>query len=207
MDDTIHYNLCEEFKKICIKTELSKFIELIDSKKWHNIFTYNNKSYDVRLLNYIHMYMCYEFIPYIITTRKCSNLNDLNYGIIAKLKETDDIAIFFSFYNNNEITQIINNNVRDKIIYHKKYGCIKYTSLIFFILQHNKILYQFMIKYAKDNDISLFIKSTLGGYALNYKFMLTFDYAHILADLEEHEEVLIFKKSLRYLWLSSCIKT
>ena len=205
MNDAVHYDLCEEFKKIFMKTPTAQLMQLVDSEKYHMIFSWQNLTHKTELLELIYKYHGY-FSTYIITTRKIANLSELSYYIIRHLPDETAIDRFFSFYNKKEIMIILNRNFHNFSIYHDKYGYISYTLLITCIMYNKHKLYHYIMRIMKENDIQSFIKfnGICGEISLFYYTEMK-KCNKLFTELEEYEDALLFKKSLRYRWIESCI--
>ncbi len=98
MNDIVHYALYKELIEILAITIIDDFITFIDNKKWCDIFTWHNLTYEIKLLNFIYKIMPCKNIKYIITTRKIANLADISSHIIMQcLIDYIDIQSFFFF--------------------------------------------------------------------------------------------------------------
>ncbi len=69
MNDTKHNYLCDEFASLLPINSVPELLNLIDSEKYYNIFTYNNLTHKhITLFSYLYSYK--EAALHIVTTRK-----------------------------------------------------------------------------------------------------------------------------------------
>ena len=116
-----------------------------------------------------------------------------------------NIQKFFSFYNISECITLINVNIETGCIYHAKYGNIKFTLPMLCAINNNKKLFNFLINYMSEHCISTFIKSDITYTKFHYDHFNKYVKDNLLEILENKHEELIFRHSMRYLWIESCI--
>ena len=206
MDDEKHNNLCDEFYKLLLSEFRYKEIMcLVDSDKYKDIFTWHNKTYTCDPIMILYDKMLLDgIITYIITTRKIAIQYIYNrlYNIITKfLHSNTHIKTYFSFYTASEITFIISEPIYgSSIVYKIKF---RYTLLFHCAINNNMKLFNYILNYICIHDISSIIPSDM-KVIYNYNTIYSIN-PNAFNLVNAHEELLIFKRSLRYCWITACI--
>ena len=215
MDDDTHIILCKEFVKIANRTNTKSandLLTIIDSNKYKDIFSYNNSSYQSNLIRSIY-YMSNldhnivkDIITHIITTRKIANVNNVITIISYYLNTESNIAQFFSFYNNDEITDFVNYtsyDIRCTCFIHNQHA--KLTTIFLCVKIKNKLLFNYLLQYMATHNMSIIIN-------ISYKFLSNclinmsqpcYHYYYVM--INDHEDTIIYWRSLRNAWIMSCI--
>ena len=211
MDDETHNDLCNEFKKtIKLMQGIKHIITLIDTDKYYDIFSYNNKTYKIDAITYIRdtLEKSAIIIKYIVTTRKIGFMSitgDLLYILVMILKDDAHINKFFSLYTTSEITYIISNNIYGGSFYHDPYHKhIKLTMFFYSIVNNNALLFDYIVNHAEINNVIIMNVSTHMTSIASYNSMNTPNKLK-LDHVQAQDTAVIFRLSLRYTWITGCI--
>ena len=213
-NDAIHHKLCKEFKHEWTQLQITEdldllhnaLLSLIDSDKYRDVFIYYNKSYTHNLLTFInttcHIYFKHILI-HIITTRKIAQLNDELFIIARELNNDADVIKFFSFYSITEINDIIIFNILGEAFQYNK-DSMKCNLIYHAVINNNESLFKYIITHAEMHNITL-----LCGIHDKY-IIIAFHTLYYLEKckldmIAEHDQSIIFRLSLRYTWLQSCL--
>ena len=199
---TLHYNLANLLLLHGNKSEKSLYI-LIDSLRYNTFFSdMPPLGEDTYFIN-VYRKMPADVFLYIITTRKiCTFVPETLTRIFLLLNTTEYISNFFSFYDHNEIINIIwhkwgwNDTI---IIYEKLYT----NSLLFRCVHNNKNIpmFKFIMDYLIINKLLICNVEISPGpdvvcYYIKKEYILL---------ISEYDNLTIFRHSLRYAWMNACI--
>ena len=135
---------------------------------------------------------------YIIQTRKLLLFgNNILYCIVTLLYAEPEIKTFIAFYSPTEIITLINHKY-DGSIFKYKNNYIKNTFIFMCLITGNMLLYNTLLTYAVQYDVSLIVHVEHNG---NLEYM---DY-YIKIAIANHENKIRFSNSLRAKWILSCI--
>ena len=202
MDDEIHNSLCIDFKnKLSRGVMYNEIMQIIDSDKYKDIFTWHNKTYICDPLNDMCIYPILSNITtYIITTRKIAlnNIDTILYTLFHNLRKLATITEFFSFYTASEIKIILNKNIDDATVFYNK--CyIKNILIIICISHNNAVLFNYVFNYMSIHEMNILIFTPQTLLCQYYSLQKHNPIAMQL--IIDNETLLIFRRSLRYAWI------
>ena len=213
MDDDTHNVLCNEFIKIAQNTNINYdnvLISIIDNDWYKDIFTYNNLSHHINLIQSIYnmtnlgIITRKDIICHIVTTRKLANINKVRYIILPYLTNESSIAQFFSFYNNDEITDFVNYPARLGYTCFINERYVKITTIFLCISYENKLLFNYLLQHMATNNLSIVNYIPYDGYINNMPNMKHPRCHYYFTLINDHEENIIYLRSLRNAWLTAC---
>ena len=176
-------------------------MQIIDSDKYKDIFTWHNKTYICDPLNDMCIYPILSNITtYIITTRKIAlnNIDTILYTLFHNLRKLATITEFFSFYTASEIKIILNKNIDDATVFYNK--CyIKNILIIICISHNNAVLFNYVFNYMSIHEMNILIFTPQTLLCQYYSLQKHNPIAMQL--IIDNETLLIFRRSLRYAWI------
>ena len=199
IDNIILYIIMHALNELCLDfiddiTRCNNYVDVINNKKYDPIFTH---VWPISGENPVAYMLCTHFTNEILATIYCTRktwpynrmiLSRLCFGLMH-----DDIAQFFSWYDTDEILRIINYD------YDYDYGdyihnnkLVRYTFIHYVFMNHNKTLLYYCIDYMYIHNVSTLIYY---NYTIHNRS----------GPLKDHEDSLIFSRSLRYTWLHCII--
>ena len=206
MNDELHHNLCTELNELFI-TMLSttEMMRIVDSNKYKDIFGYRNLTYNdiIDIIIFIGSEY-YDILLHIIFTRKIIFSSGVIANIASSLNIKDDIIKFFSFYNDTEINNIICYDIYNSMIYNGE-QYYKTTLILYCITYKNTALYEYIMHYSNINILSIFPLSTNNKRHTAQCLNIYNLYKPDIDIIYDHEKTVIFRRSLRYAWMTSCI--
>ena len=195
---SISLSLYREFLKKCKNLFLlheqnvtklkQKVYELLDNEKYYNVFLCP----DISIYEHYIRNSCYfiynlsvnqEIITYILVSRKIFITIDILIVSLSVLDTIDKINAFFSWYSHEEITHMINSNC-------------KKLSFLLLSRPHEKYFNYMMSYLAVHNIMANNAVPNIKNSEIYIKNMLIID---------RHNEIIMFNKSMRALWIRSCI--
>ena len=212
MNDALHSELCRQFMNETWQLSHKKIIKLVDTDKYIELFTYHNKTTGNDLLTKLYNSNSVRVILYIVTSRRLGTIanttqlfhSDL-YLILNCITKIAHITKFFSFYNDTEINNIITGDILDSSICHNNIFII--NSLLFcYITCKDDLFFRYILDYVDRYNISVIVPTNNNRYNYKYKYSnLLSKYPYQMNLIADHEIIIIFRRSLRYAWITICL--
>ena len=178
-------------------------IELLDTEKYYNLFMTERTSKTPG--NKLTYYMTSGCIEHVITTRKILPLYYTFFTYVIYLfKNHVSVTKLFERYTKDEIINIITYDILQYQLVNINGSYYIYTFLLYSMITYNYVLFDYMLSYLVKYEIAL-PKIGVPNVAYVYNLYSEDSRVSCIAQLNYHEAELIYKRSLRNAWITSCI--
>ena len=208
MDDEVHHAICKEFIRILAERHaISYLLAIVDSDYYKDIFTYTNSKYQWNVIRSI----CYAaacdialpIIKHILITRKIANIQSTIALIAYHFDKDINYTQLFSFYNNAEILDLINNNAHYSCNCYINKRSVKFTLIFECIFRDSRYnLLDYLLHYMYMYNLPIIIDA---DYIIGYVDISMDKCTHHMKLINKHEKKITYLNSLRHSWIMSCI--
>ena len=172
---------------------------ILDSPKYYSVLS---MGIDADLCGIVYNNLTTECFRYLVLSRKIAWQNDvILIKLMQLLRSSVDIERFFSFYDHQEMIEMMQYDMGNFNPYVYRGKSIYFTYIIYCMATlYTHQFSQYLIKYCADYNISMLRLAKHGKGCLNIMHNKS-----LLCAIDEHETAVKYRRSLRNAWIIACI--